>query len=216
METHLQARHDPVLLVSPLRMRDALTPAPPIAKAPPASDLDLVERIKNGDSTALDALYERYSSPVYSLVWKVLQNAEEAEDVALDVFWQVWRQADRYDASRGAPPAWIFTVARSRAIDRLRARHRREDRTISFDDPAVNLDPLDEQAAPDLVASFRQTRDAVRAAVTTLSAVQREAVELAFFKGLTHVEIAEKLGQPLGTIKTRIRQGLIKLRKTLD
>ncbi len=195
-------------------MRDDLTPTSPKAGAAP--DLDLVERIKNGDSTALDTLYERYSSPVYSLVWKVLQNAEESEDVALDVFWQVWRQADRYDASRGAPPAWIFTVARSRAIDRLRARHRREDRTISFDDPAVNLDPLDEQAAPDMVASFRQTRDAVREGVTTLSAAQREAVELAFFQGLTHVEIAEKLGQPLGTIKTRIRQGLLKLRKTLD
>jgi RNA polymerase sigma-70 factor (ECF subfamily) len=180
------------------------------------TDLDLLERIKRGDSSALDALYARYSSPVYSLVWKILQNATEAEDVALDVFWQVWRQADRYDPSRGAPPAWIFTVARSRAIDRLRARHRREDRTISFDDPGVNLDPLDEKAAPDVVASFRQTRDAVREAMTSLSAVQREAIELAFFKGLTHVEIADRLGQPLGTIKTRIRQGLIKLRKTLD
>jgi RNA polymerase sigma-70 factor, ECF subfamily len=197
------------LLVSPRAMDDT-------AGLASTSDLELIDRIKRGDSSALDALYERYSAPVYSLVWKILQNAGEAEDVALDVFWQVWRQADRYDASRGAPPAWIFTVARSRAIDRLRARHRREDRTISFDDPAVNLDPMDETAAPDLVASFRQTRDAVRTAMKTLSAVQREAIELAFFKGLTHVEIAEQLGQPLGTIKTRIRQGLIKLRATLD
>jgi RNA polymerase sigma-70 factor (ECF subfamily) len=186
------------------------------AGSAPMTDLELVDRIKQGDSSALDAIYERYSSPVYSLVSKILRNPEEAEDVALDVFWQVWRQADRYDPSRGAPPAWIFTVARSRAIDRLRARHRREDRTISFDDPAANLDPMDETAAPDLVASFRQTRDAVRAALTTLSAVQREAIELAFFKGLTHAEIARQLHQPLGTVKTRIRQGLIRLRKTLD
>ncbi|MGA7992487.1 MAG: sigma-70 family RNA polymerase sigma factor [Thermoanaerobaculia bacterium] len=197
-------------------MSEHAASAPRTNEVASALDLELVERIKRGDSSALDALYERYSSPVYSLVWKILQNPEEAEDVALDVFWQIWRQADRYDPSRGAPPAWIFTVARSRAIDRLRARHRREDRTISFDDPAVNLDPLDEEAAPDVVASFRQTRDTVRAAITTLSAVQREAIELAFFKGLTHVEIAQQLGQPLGTIKTRIRQGLIKLRKTLD
>lgn len=197
-------------------MEDGASHASPAVADVAPSDLDLVDRIKRGDAAALDALYERYSSPVYSLVWKILQSPEDAEDVALDVFWQVWRQADRYDASRGAPPAWIFTVARSRAIDRLRARHRREDRTISFDDPAVNLDPLDEEAGPDQVASFRQTRDAVREAVKTLSDVQREAVELAFFKGLTHVEIAEKLGHPLGTIKTRIRQGLIKLRKTLD
>jgi RNA polymerase sigma-70 factor (ECF subfamily) len=180
------------------------------------SDLELVERIRQGEQAALDLLYKRYSSPVYSLVWKVLQNAEEAEDVALDVFWQVWRQADRYDPARGAPPAWIFTLARSRAIDRLRARNRREDRTISIDDPAVHIDPLDETATPDQIVSFRQSRDAVRAAMTKLSAVQREAVELAFLKGLTHVEIAEKLGQPLGTVKTRIRQGLIRLRKHLD
>ncbi len=183
---------------------------------PGPTDLELVERIRHGDQPALDLLYARYSSPVYSLVWKVLQNAEEAEDVALDVFWQIWRQADRYDPARGAPPAWIFTLARSRAIDRLRARNRREDRTISFDDPAVHLDPLDEAASPDEVVSFRQNRDAVRAAMTKLSAVQREAVELAFLKGLTHVEIAERLGQPLGTVKTRIRQGLIRLRKHLD
>lgn len=197
------------LLVSPREMSGAASPEP-------TTDLELVDRVKRGDSSALDALYARYFSPVFSLVWKILQNAEEAEDVALEVFWQVWRQADRYDPSRGTPPAWIFTVARSRAIDRLRARHRREDRTISFDDPAVNLDPMDETAAPDLVASFRQTRDTVRRAMKTLSAAQREAIELAFFKGLTHVEIARQLGQPLGTIKTRIRQGLLRLRATLD
>ena len=186
------------------------------AASPDPSDLELVERIRHGEQAALDALYRRYASPVYSLVWKILQNAEEAEDVALDVFWQVWRQADRYDASRGAPPAWIFTLARSRAIDRLRARSRREDRTVSIDDPGLNIDPLDENASPDEVVSFRQNRDAVRAAMTKLSAGQREAVELAFLKGMTHVEIAEKLGQPLGTVKTRIRQGLIRLRKHLD
>ena len=193
-------------------------PAPTAVASPGggASDLDLLERIRASDASALDALYARYASPVYSLVWKILQNAEESEDVALDVFWQIWRQADRYDPSRGAPPAWIFTVARSRAIDRLRARQRREDRTISFDDPTAKLDPLDEEAGPDQVASFRQTRDAVREAMQTLPPAQREAVELAFFKGLTHVEIATKLRQPLGTVKTRIRQGLIRLRRQLD
>jgi RNA polymerase sigma-70 factor (ECF subfamily) len=181
-----------------------------------AADLDLLARIKQGDSAALDALYARYASPVHSFVWKILRSAEDTEDVVLDVFWQIWRQAGQYDASRGAPPAWIFAVARSRAIDRRRQRHRREDRTISFDDPLVNLDPLDEQAAPDQVASHRQARDLMREAVAALPPAQREAVELAFFQGLTHVEIAERLKKPLGTIKTRIRQGLIRLRKTLD
>lgn len=195
---------------------DPARSSPPAPPAGTASDLELLDRIRKGDPSALDVLYGRYASAVYSLVWKILQSTEEAEDVALDVFWQVWRQADRYDPARGAPPAWIFTVARSRAIDRLRARHRREDRTISFDDPDANLDPLDEQATPDQVASFRQARDAVRAAMKTLSPAQREAVELAFFKGLTHVEIAERLKQPLGTVKTRIRQGLLRLRRHLD
>jgi RNA polymerase sigma-70 factor (ECF subfamily) len=184
--------------------------------APAAADLELIEKIRQGDQSALDLLYARYSSPVYSLVWKILQNSEEAEDVAHDVIWQFWRQADRYDPSRGAPPAWIFTLARSRAIDRLRSRNRREDRTISIDDPNLHFDPLDENAAPDQVVSFRQSRDAARAAMKKLSAVQREAVELAFLKGMTHVEIAERLGLPLGTVKTRIRQGLIRLRKHLD
>ncbi|MBK9088590.1 MAG: sigma-70 family RNA polymerase sigma factor [Holophagales bacterium] len=184
--------------------------------APAAADLELIEKIRQGDQSALDLLYKRYSSPVYSLIWKILQNSEEAEDVALDVFWQVWRQADRYDPARGAPPAWIFTLARSRAIDRLRSRSRREDRTISIDDPNLHFDPLDENASPDQVVSFRQSRDAVRAAMEKLSVVQREAVELAFLKGMTHVEISEKLGLPLGTVKTRIRQGLIRLRKHLD
>ncbi|MBK6405699.1 MAG: sigma-70 family RNA polymerase sigma factor [Holophagales bacterium] len=194
--------------------------SPPVvpeqSQAATPADLELIERIRQGEQPALDLLYKRYSSPVYSLVWKILQNSEEAEDVALDVFWQVWRQADRYDPARGAPPAWIFTLARSRAIDRLRSRNRREDRTISIDDPNVHFDPLDETAFPDQVVSFRQNRDAVRAAMDKLSNVQREAVELAFLKGMTHVEIAEKLGQPLGTVKTRIRQGLIRLRKHLD
>ncbi len=180
-----------------------------------AIDTALIERIRAGDSRAIEELYRRYSAPVFSLIWRILQDNEESEDVALDVFFQIWTQAERYEPSRGAPAAWIFTMARSRAIDRLRARRRREDRNISYDDPTFAFDPLDEIAAPDQVASFREMRDAVRAAVETLSKVQREAVELAFFQGLTHVEIAERLNQPLGTIKTRIRQGLIRLKKKL-
>ena len=194
--------------------RNSLRSASPGDEA--SSDMELIARVKSGSSEALEELYRRYASPVYSLVWKILQSPEESEDVALDVFWQIWRQAASYDASRGAPPAWIFTLARSRAIDRLRARHRTEDRTISFDDPAVVFDPLDQGATPDQVASYRQNRDAVREAMKVLSAPQREAVELAFFQGLTHVEIAEKLRLPLGTVKTRIRQGLIRLRRRLD
>jgi len=197
------------------RAANAVAPATAVGSDCPV-DLDLVTRIAVGDSAALDALYARYSSPVRALVRKILPRAEDADEVVLDVFWQVWRQADRYDGSRGAPPAWIFAIARSRAIDRRRVRLRREDRTISFDDPVMVLDPLDERALPDQVASLRQTRDLMREAVRALSSAQRQAVELAFFEGLTHAEIATKLNQPIGTIKTRIRQGLIQLRKKLD
>lgn len=196
-----------------MRRSLASSPAPADRTVP---DTELIARVRGGDSGALEEIYRRYSSPVYSLVWKVLQHPEESEDVALEVFWQIWRQAESYDVARGAPPAWIFTLARSRAIDRLRSRHRKEDRTISFDDPAVVYDPLDEEASPDQVASFRQSRDAVREAMKVLSNPQREAIELAFFQGLTHVEIAANLRLPLGTVKTRIRQGLIRLRRRLD
>lgn len=182
----------------------------------PAADGRLLEGVKQGVSAALDELYARYSSPIYSLIFRILRSPEETEDVALDVFWQIWRQAGRYDPSRGAPAAWIFTLARSRAIDRLRARRRREEKVISLDAPTFNLDPMDEKARPDEVASFRQGRDAVRQAMVHLSAVQREALEMAFFRGMTHLEIAKELGKPLGTIKTRVRQGLIRLRQELD
>ncbi len=189
---------------------------PAASPHPEGQDAALLRRIRAKDPEALEELYGRYASAVFSLVFRILQSRDEAEAVALDVFWQIWRQADRWDSLRGAPAAWIFTMARSRAIDRVRARHRREDRTISLDDPAVRFDPFDERASPERVASFRQTRDAVREALKTLPRPQREAIELAFFQGLTHVEIAARLRQPLGTIKTRIRQGLIRLRTRLD
>jgi RNA polymerase sigma-70 factor (ECF subfamily) len=129
-----------------------------------------------------------------------------------DVFAQAWRQASRYDARRGVVAAWLLTLARSRAIDRLRARRARPETTPN--DRAV-VDIADPGVPPDVIVLSAQQIARVRGALNTLPPLQRVAIELAFYEGLTHVEIAERLDQPLGTVKTRIRLALMKLREAL-
>ncbi len=142
----------------------------------------------------------------------ILQDPADAEDIVQEVFAQAWKQATRYDVTRGAVGAWLLTVARSRAIDRLRARRARPDRAGLEHAPTHLVDPL---AAPDSqLVSSEQVR-IVRAALAALPLLQRVALELAYYEGLTHSEIAEQLEQPLGTVKTRIRQALLKLRDAM-
>jgi RNA polymerase sigma-70 factor (ECF subfamily) len=149
---------------------------------------------------------------VYSLALRILRDTGEAEDVVQDVFSQAWRQASRYESTRGNVVAWLMNLARSRAIDRIRSRRSRPQpvadhvRTVDVPDMA---EPVDEQLALSSQAA------AIRAAVDELSLLQRVAIELAFYEGLTHVDIAERLELPLGTVKTRIRQGLMKLKDRL-
>jgi RNA polymerase sigma-70 factor (ECF subfamily) len=180
----------------------------------PGDEQALMARLLARDQTALGALYDRYARVVYALALRITGSTAEAEDVVVDSFWQVWQQADRYDASRGQLGAWIFTIARSRALDRLRAMRRaplaRPDeqadaarRAAASDNPEENL-WLTEQSA------------LVRAALAELTPAQRAAIELAYYHGLSHAEIAERLGEPLGTVKTRIRLGLMKMRESLD
>jgi RNA polymerase sigma-70 factor, ECF subfamily len=174
-----------------------------------------VSRAAAGDEAALAALYDRHSRAVYSLALRVLADQADAEDVLQDVFAQAWRQAGRYDSRRGPVAAWLLNMARTRAIDRLRARRARPDsHTAASDGAHVELsipavDPGDALAA---------ARDAarVRAALEELPVLQRLAIELAYFEGLTQSEIAARLEQPLGTVKTRIRLGLLKLRDVLS
>lgn len=174
--------------------------------------ISLVQRVATGDQAALAALYDTTNRLVYGLVLRVLGDPSSAEEVLLDVYTQVWRQAASYDTNRGAPLAWLTTIARSRAIDRLRSgwqdQQRKESLDTLGDAPAGVASPEDMT-----VASERQRF--VRAALNSLSPEQREVIELAYYSGLSHSEIAAKLNQPLGTVKTRTRLGMMKLREAL-
>ena len=171
-----------------------------------------MERLAKGDQEALGDLYDRHAGPVYALALRILQEPADAEDIVQEVFAQAWTQATRYDATRGAVSAWLLTVARSRAIDRLRARRARPDRTGIDHSPADIVDPV---ARPDTQFLSSEQVRVVRAALAELPLLQRVALELAYYEGLTHSEIAEQLEQPLGTVKTRIRQALLKLRDVM-
>jgi RNA polymerase sigma-70 factor (ECF subfamily) len=170
------------------------------------SDLTLVTAIRSGDQAAMAALYDRYSSIVYAVALRVLQDTGAAEDVLQDVFVQLWRNPGAFDASRGNMAAWLAVIARHRAIDALRRRH-----------PQDDLEGIVVAIEPDLAteADRSRTMEKVLGALQTMPAPQRSALEMAYFEGLTHIEIAERTGEPLGTIKTRIRSGLLSLRKVL-
>lgn len=163
----------------------------------------LVARIRAGDQQAMSELYDRYSKVVYAVALRVLQDAAGAEDVLQDVFLQLWRNPDAFDASRGSLGAWLAVIGRHRSIDRLRKRR-----------PETDIEDCVIAGGPDLRDETERSLivEKVRGALATMSAEQRQAMEMAFFQGLTHTEIAEKTGEPLGTIKTRIRSGLQQLR----
>ena len=170
----------------------------------------LVRSIAAGDQTALHALYERAHRPVFTLIMRITANRETAEELTIDVFHDVWRRAARYDAVNGTVLGWIMNQARSRAIDRLRFESRKK-RSASGDEQ-----PLAEVVADprDLLELGEQVRS-LRVALETLTLDERLAIETTFFAGLTHAQAAARLNQPLGTIKTRIRSGLQKLRRAL-
>ena len=172
-------------------------------------DLELIRRMAERDARALDAFYERYKRTAFSLVYRIVGNRADAEDVLVDVFWQAWQQAGRYDPSRGKPLAWLLTIARTRAIDSVRAQSSR--RTEA-------LETRPETAAPNTAGDpFVQadTREAVAEALRTLPDQQRIPLEMAYYQGMSHTEIAGALNQPLGTVKDRIRSGMMHLKKQL-
>jgi RNA polymerase sigma-70 factor (ECF subfamily) len=175
-----------------------------------ASDVELLRAVTGGDEAALSELYDRYRLILFGLLLRILHSRAEAEDCLQEVFLQVWRQAAGFDEARGRPFTWLVTMARSRAIDRLRALSSR-DRTAQ--DAAREVVEETSDAFTDTIRSEQSAT--VRRALDALPEEQRRVLELAYFEGLTQSEIAARLSQPLGTIKTRTRSGMMKLRELL-
>jgi RNA polymerase sigma-70 factor, ECF subfamily len=163
--------------------------------------------MKSGDQSALAELYDRYSSVVYAVALRVLGDTGAAEDVLQEVFLQLWRNPGAFDSARGSLGAWLAVITRNRAIDALRRRK-----------PETDIEDVIISVAPDLVGNADRARAAekVRGVMGTMPTLQRSALEMAYFQGMSHSEIATKTGEPLGTIKTRIRSGLIALRKAFQ
>ena len=180
----------------------------------PTGDQELIVRLRAQDQSALNLLYERYSGVVYALALRIIGQSADAEDIVVDSFWQVWQQAANYDVSRGQLRGWIVTIARSRALDRLRVIRRAPTVDSEEADNARRILASDDN--PEQETWEAEQSSIVRAALAALPKEQREALELAYYQGLSQAEVAARLGEPLGTIKTRIRLGMMKLREQLS
>jgi RNA polymerase sigma-70 factor (ECF subfamily) len=177
-------------------------------------DAQLLARIASGDEAAFGTLYDRFSPGLYSFVLKMVRDEKEAEDVLQEGFSHIWRRATTYDPARSSPFTWAVMILRNKAIDRLRVRQRL-DRTVEKVTAEFSHAPgTDDTSATE--AERHEEGSLVRSALTRIPEEQKQAVELAFFGGLTHEQIADKLGAPLGTIKARIRRGLLKLREYMQ
>jgi RNA polymerase sigma-70 factor, ECF subfamily len=175
---------------------------------PDQSDWSLLARVVQKDEAALAALYDRYSGLVYSEASRILRDKGAAEEILQDIFYQVWRTAENFDPQRGSLPGWLVVVARNRAISKLRRRGTSSDDELKENAVAC---PFNLESA----ASQNQLLGRVRGAMQSLPEGQREAIELAYFEGMTHSEIASKTGEALGTVKTRIRSALEVLRRAV-
>jgi len=171
------------------------------------ADLTLVSAMRAGNEDALAQLYDRYSPVVYSVALRVLGDTGKAEDVLQEVFMQLWRNPEVFDSSRGNLGAWLAVIARNRAIDMLRKRR-----------PETDIEDVVVSVERDLAGEADRMRimEKVRGLLGTMPSLQRSALEMAYFEGLSHSEISAKTGEPLGTIKTRIRTGLLALRKAFE
>lgn len=177
------------------------------------SDADLVALIVRGDTQAFTELYARWSPSLFGLVCRILNDPKEAEDVLQEGFLHLWHKAGTYDSQRSSPTTWAFMIFRNKAIDRLRARERRGRGMEKL--ASENQDDFFGES-PSYEASSQERRSAIHAALDGIPSDQREAIDLAFFTGLSQTEIAEQLGAPLGTIKARIRRGMMKLADLLE
>ena len=182
------------------------------ALAQPMADSALIAKMMAGDESALSALYDRYAPMLFGMLSRVLNDRQAAEEVLQDLFLQLWRNAAQFDASRGSLPAWLMVIGRNRAISRLRGRRDREVLEENEGDFAGTF--VSSQNIEDEAARAQLARN-ISAALGKLPAEQRQAVELAYFEGMTQSEIAAKTGTPLGTVKTRVRTAMQTLRGIL-
>ncbi|HEX3989055.1 MAG TPA: sigma-70 family RNA polymerase sigma factor [Verrucomicrobiae bacterium] len=174
---------------------------------------ELLRRIARQDINALGEFYDQTARPLFSIAYRMLQSREEAEEVIQDVFVRIWTKSEEFDSAKGQPFCWALSITRNRCIDRLRARQRRSEIIADFNGDHEWVSPMDFDAGQ---ASLLENEGvAIRSAVNNLPHEQRQAIELAFFRGMTHPEIADSLMKPLGTIKARIRRGMLTLRKAL-
>ena len=175
------------------------------------SDEELLERVARGEHAAFEAVYDRHAATVYGMVARVLRDPAQSEEVAQEVLLEVWRTAGRYDPARGRPLTWILTMARRRAVDRVRAAQAAVDRDLRYGAGRIPR-PYDEVSE---TVEVRLEHQRVRRCLDALSPTQREPIDLAFYEGHTYREVSELLGLPAGTVKTRMRSGLLRLRLCL-
>jgi RNA polymerase sigma-70 factor (ECF subfamily) len=170
----------------------------------------LISKIAKGCESALKKLYDTTISQVYGLAYRILSNRPDADEVALDVFKQIWNKALDYEPDRGTPSAWVITMTRSRAIDRIRSDAKRR----TTNEPLMG-DSLDNTPIPDETTAVREKRELIEKALSELTPKQRQSIELAYFRGLSQSEISKHMNEPLGTVKSWLRTGMIRLRGIL-
>lgn len=179
-----------------------------------ADDVALIRRMVEADETALGALYDRWARSLYSLVLHLLKDPDEAQDIVEETFWQAWRKSGSYEPSKGAVSTWLLTIGRRKALDRLRSKKRHREDPVGSDHTFADIVSPAPDPSQDLEGS--ELREHVRSALRELPAEQREVLELGYFSGLSQTEIADATGQPLGTVKTRMRLAMQKLREPLS
>jgi RNA polymerase sigma-70 factor (ECF subfamily) len=187
------------------------------AAASPLADSDLIAQAAGGDERAIATLYDRYGGVLYAVAYRIVGVRADAEEVVIEAFAQAWREAPRFESERGSVAGWLTMIARSRALDTVRARSRRDRLTASAAADRMGVSPAMGEWRPDPAGAVdhAERRTKVREALEMLSPPQRQAIELAYFEGLSQSEIAERLQEPLGTVKTRVRLAMQKLRESL-
>ncbi len=184
-------------------------------RSPNEADAELVRQMNSGDDQAFTTFYDRFAPGLFSMIYAILRDQKESEDVLQEAFVQMWKRTGTYDAKRSSLFTWAVMISRHKAIDRLRSRQRQARLAEAVANEPDDITATAPAERADTVLARSDERDRIRAALAQLGDAQREAIDLAFFAGLTQTQISKKLGTPLGTIKARIRRGLLALREVL-